>query len=264
MFHIVGFQTNSGYPRGLPPLEIARMMYGGAIASQEMGARYFGAGMNASGVIEVPGDLLPEQARELKEDFKRRNAGLKNMHMPPVLTGGAQFKQLTISPEQSQFLQQREFSVNEVARWFRVPPHMIGQVDRSTSWGSGIEYQGMQFLNFTLRPWIQRLEDAWTKWMLIFDKGARVGFDVRELLRGDHKARGDYYMARFQTASITPNQIRVAEGEKPEDGGDVYYYPANQVPVGEELGVLEPSGNTSGSQADQPSASVPASKVPNK
>jgi HK97 family phage portal protein len=239
MFHVTGFTSSSASPRGLAPLEIARMMYGGGIASQEMAARFFGSGMNAAGVIEVDGDLHDNQAKQLKDDFKRRNAGLKNMHLPPVLTGGAKFKQLTISPEQSQFLQQREFTVQEIARWFRIPPHMIGQIDRSTSWGTGIEFQNMQFLSYTLRPWIERLEAAWTRWMLIFEKGARVEFDVAGLLRGDHATRAAYYQARFATGSMSPSEIRVAEGEAPLDGGDVYYYPANMVPVGEQLSVLE-------------------------
>jgi len=178
----------------------------------------------------------------MKRDFKNRNGGLKNMHLPPILTGGAKFKQVTISPEQSQFLQQREFTVDEIARWFRVPPHMIGHLVRSTSWGTGIEFQGMTFVNYTLRPWIERLEAAWSRSMLLFEPGVNVRFDVSGLLRGDHKTRAEYYQARFQTASITPNQIALAEGDPPiGPDGDKFYYPANMVPVGEELGVLEPS-----------------------
>ena len=234
MFHIVGPQIHAGFPNGLPPLEVARMMYGGAIANQEMGARFYGQGMNASGVIEVPAEtnMTTEQARQFKEDFSRANAGLKKMHLPPVLTGGATFKQVTISPEQSQFLQSREFSVDEIARWFRVPPHMIGHLVRSTSWGTGIEFQGMTFVNYTLRPWIERLEAAWTRWMLVFQPGTQVRFDVTGLLRGDHAARATYYQARFQTASITPNEIRAAEGEAPIADGDDLYYPTNMAPVG--------------------------------
>lgn len=231
MFHIVGPQIHAGYPVGLPPLEVARMMYGGAIAAQESGARFYGQGMIASGVIEHPEDMTIEQARELKQDWRDATSGRKRHHLPPVLTGGAKFNQVTVSPEAAQFLQTREFSVDEIARWFRVPPHMIGHLVRSTSWGSGIEFQNLNFVSFTLRPWIERLESAWTRWMLIFQPGATARFDVTGLLRGDHAARATYYQARFNTASITPNEIRAAEGEAPIEGGDEPYYPINMAPL---------------------------------
>lgn len=233
MFHIVGPQIHSGYPQGLPPLEVARMMYGGAIASQEMGARFFGSGMNAGGVIEVPEDMTNEQAKQVKEDFGRANGGIRKMHLPPVLTGGATFKQMTISPEQAQFLQHREFTVDEIARWFRVPPHMIGHLVRSTSWGTGIEFQGMTFVNYTLRPWIERLEAAWTRWMLIFQPGVKVRFNVTGLLRGDHQTRANWYASARQWGWMSADDIRAMEGMAPlPDGtGGEYLRPVNMVDV---------------------------------
>src|SRR5690606_40850407 len=104
-----------------------------------------------------------EQAKELKQDFARRNSGLRNAHLPAVLTGGAKWNQTTVSPEQAQFLESRKFTVAEVARFFRVPPHMISDVERETSWGTGIEQQGIGFVTYTLRPWLERLEQAYTR-----------------------------------------------------------------------------------------------------
>jgi len=234
MFHIVAFQASSGWPMGLAPLEVAMRMFGSGIAGQEMGARFFGNGMNAAGVIEVPDDLTDPQAKQLKEDFGRANSVLSKMPLPPVLTAGATFKPIQISPEQAQFIEQRRFSVDEIARFFRVPPHMIGNLEKTSSWGTGIEQQSIGFVTYTLRPWIERLEEAWSRHMLLFQPDVRVGFNVDGLLRGDSAARADYYQKRFMTASMSPNDIAKAEGRPPIPGGDVYYFPVNMAPVGTE------------------------------
>ena len=235
MFHIMAFQPNSSWPRGIGPLEVARLMFGSGIAGQELGARYFGHGMNASGVIEVEDELTIEQARELKQDFGNSNSGLRKMHLPPVLTGGAVWKQIQISPEQAQFIEQRKFSVDEIARFFRVPPHMIGNLEKTTSWGTGIEQQSIGFVRYTLRPWLERIEDAWSRYMLLFQPGVQIRFDVDALLRGDSAAQADYWQKRFMSGSASANDQRKAFGEEPiEKDGDVYYFPVNMAPVGTE------------------------------
>lgn len=233
MFHTVGFQTSSNWPRGIAPLEAARRMFGGAIAGQEMGARFFGHGMNASGVIEVPDDMELDQARELKRDFADANKGLRNMHMPPVLTGGASFKPIQITPEQSQFIEQRRFSVEEIARFFRVPPYMVGELSKTTTYGSGVEEQGIGFVTYTLAPWISRLEQSWSRRMLFAVPGRKIKFDVNGLLRGDQAARADYYQKQFMVGALSPNDIAEAEGRgRTIPGGDNYYYPVSMAPVG--------------------------------
>lgn len=232
MFHINAFQASSGWPRGISPIEAQRQLFGSAIAGQEMGARFFGHGMNAAGVIEATDDMTIEQARELKADFGKANGGFRKMHLPPVLTGGATFKPIQISPEQAQFIEQRRFSVEEIARVFRVPPYLIGDMSKTSSWGTGIEQMNMGFVTYTLRPWIERLEAAWTRHMLLFEKGARIQFDVAGLLRGDHAARAQYYKFMFNTGAMSPNQIATAEGLEPFDLGDQHYYPVTTAPIG--------------------------------
>lgn len=226
MFHVRAL-TLPGWLRGVPPLEMARNMLGSAIAGQELGTRFFGQGLNAPGVIEVPDDLTDDQVRQLKDDFKSRNAGLRNMHVPPVLTGGATYKTTIISPEQAQFLEQRKFSVAEVARWFRVPPHMVGDMEKSTSWGSGIEQQGIAFVTNTLRPWIERLEKAYTRYGLLFDPGAFVRFDVNQLLRGDSQSRAVRNAGYIGWGVMSPNEARAEEGWAPREGGDEFLSPLN-------------------------------------
>jgi HK97 family phage portal protein len=233
MFHVNAFMASSSWPRGIAPLEVARRMFGSGIAGQEMGASFFGHGMNAAGVIEVPDDLTIDQARELKSDFMKANAGIPKMHLPPVLTANAKFKQIQINPEQAQFIEQRKFSVEEICRFFGVPPHMVAAVDKSTSWGTGIEQQSIGFVRYTLRPWLERIEEAWTRHMLLFQPGDRFRFNVDGLLRGDAKAQADYAQSRFQTG-WTHNDVRDYFGEDHIDDGDTAYFPVNMAPVGTE------------------------------
>lgn len=236
IFQINGLQTHSGHPRGVSPLEAARMMYGGAIASQEMGARFFGSGMNASGVLESPMDITDPQAKAVKREFKDANGGFRNWGMPPILTGGLSYKQISISPEQAQFLEHRQFTVDEIARWFRVPPHMIGQLQRTTSWGTGIEYQQITFVTYTLRPYLERMEEAWSRHMMIFDGDARVCFNVNGLLRGDKQAQAQWYAAGRQWGWFNVDDILGDMGQAPlPDGkGQVYLQPVNMAEVGAE------------------------------
>lgn len=235
MFHTAAFSA-PGMLRGIPPLERAREMLGAALAGQEMGARFYGQGMNASGVIEVDEDLTPPQAKDLKEDFSRMNGGLKRMHLPPVLTGGAKFRQISITPEQAQFLQARRFSVVEIARWFRVPPHLVGELERTTSWGKGIEENNIGFARYTLAPWIERLEQAYRRYMLMFQPNAYARFDMSSLLRGDHTARANYYAQGRQWGWLNGDDVHAAEDMPPmPDGlGQSYWVPLNMQELGKE------------------------------
>jgi len=234
MFHIMAFQPSSSWPMGIGPLDVARMLFGGAIAGQEMATRFFSQGFNASGVIEHPDDLQLEQARQLKEDFAAANTGgPRKMHLPPVLTGGAQYKQIQITPEQSQFLQQRQFAVDEICRWFRVPPHMVGNMQKETSWGTGIEQQSIGFVNHTLMPWMGRIEKSWTRHMLTFQPGAYFRFDPTMLLRGDMKSLADYGMKMHAFGALNANEFRAKYLDLPAfEGGDDHYFMINTAPVG--------------------------------
>jgi HK97 family phage portal protein len=175
-----------------------------------------------------------DQARELKDDLKKGNRGIQNMHMPTVLSGGAHFVPAMITAEQTQFIQLRQFSVEEIARFFRVPPYLIGDLAKTTSYGSGVEQMGIGFVAYTLRPWIERIEEAWSRRMLFMRPGVRAGFDVAGLLRGDQVARADYYQKQFMVAAMSPNDIAKAEGRKPVPDGDIRYYPVSMAPVGTE------------------------------
>lgn len=248
MFHIMAFQPNSSWPMGISPIE-KQMMWAGALAGQEMGTRWFSQGFNAAGVIEHPDDMDIEQARELKNDFQAANTGgPRKMHLPPVLTGGATWKQIQISPEQAQFLQQRQFATDEIARWFRVPPHMIGNLEKTTSWGSGIEEQSLGFVKYTLRPWLERIEASWTRNMLTFQRGDFFRFDTKALERGNMVNQADFFQKMHGIGAITANQIAAEFGLPQFDGGDTHFYMVNTAPYGseplaiEKTPVTEPEG----------------------
>jgi HK97 family phage portal protein len=235
MFHIMAFQPNSSWPMGISPLDNARMMWGAAIAGQEMGTRWFSQGFNAAGVIETADDMTLEQAKGIKQGFADANTGgPRKMHYPPVLTGGASWKQIQISPEQAQFLQQRQFAVDEIARWFRVPPHMIGNLEKTTSWGSGIEEQTIGFVKFTCRPWIERIEHAWNRHMMVFEKGRFLRFDTKAFERGNLVNQADFFTKMHGIGMVTANEGRGELGLPPFDGGDEHYFPVNTAPVGTE------------------------------
>jgi HK97 family phage portal protein len=219
--------TMPGWLKGVSPIDAARNMIASAIAGQELGTRFFGQGMNSPGVIEVPEDLTPEQTSDLKQDFRDFNTGLRNMHVPPILTGGASWKTTMISPEQAQFLESRKFSVTEIARWYRVPPHMVGDIENSTSWGAGIEQQGIAFVTNTLRPWIERLEAVYSRYLLLFEPAAFIRFDTNQLLRGDMAARAVRNASAIGWGYMSPNEAREEEGWAPRPGGDDFLEPLN-------------------------------------
>jgi HK97 family phage portal protein len=261
MFHIMAFQPNSSWPMGISPIE-KQMMFAGALAGQEMGTRWFSQGFNAAGVIEVPDDLSLEQAREIKADFKDANTGgPRKMHYPPVLTGGAAWKQIQISPEQAQFLQQRQFATDEIARWFRVPPHMIGNLEKTTSWGSGIEEQSLGFVKYTLRPWLERIEASWTRNMLTFQAGSYFRFDTKALERGNMVTQADFFTKLHGIGAITANQIAVELGLPQFDGGDTHYFMVNTAPIGTEPVTIEKQKAVEGAVAPVEQNSRPMVEV---
>ncbi len=223
ILHITGV-AQPGSPIGLSVIDNLRMAVALGLAAEEFGAKFFGNGAHLSGVIEVPGDLDKERARLLKEGFSSTHAGLKNAHTVGVLTGGASFVPISVTPENAQFLGTRAAQNLDLAMAFGVPPHMLGQVDRTTSWGKGIEEQKLGFLNFTVAPIAGAIEDAWSA-MLPKPQVARFNQDA--FLRADTSTRFTVYASARTTSIMTPNEIRALENMPPIDGGDDLFAPLN-------------------------------------
>jgi HK97 family phage portal protein len=231
IFHI----PNMGYDGicGVSPVRAAREGLGLALAAEQTGAKLFGSGMLASGILQTEQRLTPTDAEALKERWKEKSAGLANAHEAVVLDRGAKFFPLTINPDDAQFLETRRFQVNEIARLFGVPPHLLGDVEKSTSWGTGIEQQNIGFVVWTLNGILGRIESRITS-KLLQSETVYCKFDVKGLLRGDAQARAEFYRAMREIGAVNADDIRALEDLPPlPDGlGQLYLQPANLVPLG--------------------------------
>lgn len=222
--------TMPGSQRGVSPIEAARMVVGVGLAAQEYQGRFFSQSATPPGYIKVP-DGSKVTIDELKDGWEAKHSGPQNWHRPGVLTGGAEWLPIAISQEQAQFIEQRQFTVNEIARWFGVPPHLVGQVDRTTSWGTGIEEQGLAFIAYSLNDYLVLIEDAYAN--LVPNPASFVRFNRNALLRGDAASRGAFYQQLFAVGAINPDGIRAKEDQPPLPNGEgkAYFIPANFVPI---------------------------------
>lgn len=215
---------------GVSPIRIAREGIGLALAAEEYGAKLFGSGSLATGVLQTEQRLTPAQADQLQTRWKAKRTGLASAHETIVLDRGAQFHQLTIPPGDAQFIESRRFQISEVARIFGVPPHMLMDTEKSTSWGSGIEQQGIGFVVYTLRPWLTRTEQRISR---ILEGEVYAKFAVEGLLRGDSAQRAAFYTALYNMGALSTNDILRLE-DRPGIGaaGDVRYRPLNMGELG--------------------------------
>ncbi|EST24379.1 phage portal protein [Streptomyces roseochromogenus] len=223
--HLMGMS----YPEsatGMSVLTYARNAIALGLAAEEFGSRFFGQGAHMTGIVQVPGDLDKERARQLKESFTASHGGLQNSHTVGILSGGAEWRPISVSPEDAQFLGTRQAQNLDVAMLFGVPPHMLGQVDRTTSWGTGIEQQSLGFLRYTVSDWTGCFEDAWSA-MLPRPQVAR--FNVDALLRTDTAGRYAVYTQARNAALMTIDEIRALEnlGPLPDGKGADPYAPLN-------------------------------------
>jgi HK97 family phage portal protein len=227
LFHIKAFSL-PGADEGLSPVAMARQSLGLGLAAEQFGARWFADGAAPSSVLETDANLDDAQVRRTQQQWISSHGGRRR---PAVLSGGIRWKPITISPEESQFLETRKMQVSEVARIFGVPPHMIGDVEKSTSWGTGIEQQGIGFVTYTLRPWLTRIEAALTD---VVPRGQFVRFNVDGLLRGDIKTRYEAYRVAIEGGWRNPDEVRALEDLPPIPGGAgaKYRQPLNFGPLG--------------------------------
>lgn len=210
---------------GVSPIRIAAQGIGLALAAEEYGAKLFGSGSLASGILQTDQKMRPEQADALAARWKQKAHGIQTAHDVIILDQGTKFHQLTIPPEDAQFLQSRQFQVREVARMFGVPTHLLMDVEGSTSWGTGIAEQTLGFVIFTLRRWLIRTEQAVTK--MLRPDTVYAKFSLEGLLRGAPKERAEFYTKMWQIGAFSTNDILELEDRAPVEGGDVRYRALN-------------------------------------
>lgn len=220
----LGFDGLIGYS----PIAMAKNAIGMAIATEEYGAKFFSNGANPGGVLEHPGVVKDPQ--RVRDSWNQVYQGTANAHRVAVLEEGMKFQSIGIPPEQAQFLETRKFQLNEIARIFRIPPHMIGDLDKSSF--SNIEQQSLEFVKYTLDPWVIRWEQAIKK--ALFTESERkeyfVKFNVDGLLRGDYQSRMNGYAVGRQNGWLSTNDIRELENLNrisEELGGDLYLINGN-------------------------------------
>ena len=201
----LGFDGLVGYS----PIAMAKNAIGLAIATEEYGAKFFANGAAPSGVLEHPG-TIKDPAR-VREAWQSQFGGSANSGKIAVLEEGMKYTPISISPEQAQFLETRKFQINEIARIFRVPPHMVGDLEKSSF--SNIEQQSLEFVKYTLDPWVVRWEQSIQRSLLTPEEKTRyfVKFNVEGLLRGDYQSRMAGYATARQNGWMSANDIRELE-----------------------------------------------------
>jgi HK97 family phage portal protein len=229
----------AGSLKGASPIERAKQAIGLGLVTEEYGARFFGQGTHAGGVIELDGPATQDVVDRLKDGWEEHHSKPGKAHRPGVLSDGAKWKQMTVPPEHAQFLETRKFQVAEIARFYRVAPHLVGDVERSTSWGTGIEEQAVGFVVHTLRPWIVRNELGQSRMLA---RPQSTVFNVEGLLRGDTKSRYEAYRTGRQWGWLSVNDIRALENQPPVKGGDSYMQPLNMTTLD------NPQGDRSGAR----------------
>jgi HK97 family phage portal protein len=226
IFH-VRYRTLDGV-RGISPILYHRDTVGLALTTLRHGSRVFRNGALPTGILQHPGKLSKESLERLRESWEASYGGA-NSGKTAILEEGMTFTGLTMSNEDMQYLETRSFQVEDIARIYRVPLHMIQSTEKSTSWGSGIENMSLGFVQFTLLPWIRRFESAiWRDLIPDREKDSLFPeFLVDGLMRGDIKSRYTAYQLAIQNGIMSPNEVRAKENLNPRLGGDDFLSPLN-------------------------------------
>ena len=243
----LGFDGLVGYS----PIAMAKNAIGLAIATEEYGSKFFANGAAPSGVLEHPGTI--KDPSKVRESWQATFGGSGNANKIAVLEEGMKYTPISISPEQAQFLETRKFQIDEIARIFRVPPHMIGDLEKSSF--NNIEQQSLEFVKYTLDPWVSRWEQAMVRALLTPDEKKKYffKFNVDGLLRGDYQSRMNGYATARQNGWMSANDIRELENLDripAEQGGDLYLINGNMTKL-EDAGIFVADGNGKEENSDE-------------
>ncbi|MBH2923778.1 phage portal protein [Clostridium perfringens] len=219
IMHIRGFGLDGVC--GMMPMKTGRDVIGSAMAVEESAAKIFEQGLQSSGFLSADNALNDEQ-RERLRSYMAAFTGSKNAGKIMVLEGGLKYQGVTMNPEDAQMLESRSFSIEEICRWFRVPPFMVGHTTKQSSWASSLEGMNLQFLTHTLRPLLVNIEQEIGRCLLDSDDEVFAEFSVEGLLRADSAGRAAYYTSALQNGWMSRNDVRRLENMPPIEGGDIY------------------------------------------
>lgn len=242
ILHLAGLSLNG--ITGLSVISYAREAIGLSAAMENHGATVFRNGANVSGALKFPkgAEISAEQHERLKAEFEEFRAGGAREGRVILLEDGLEYQQMALTAEDAQWLEARKFARGDIAMFFGVPPHMIGDTDKQTSWGTGLENQSQAFVTYTLEDYLVMWEEALAADCLdeTGDVDIYVRFQRNALVRGDLKARWDAYKSGLQWGVYSPNKVLEMEDENPRDGGDIYYPPPNMTARSSDGGSNEP------------------------
>lgn len=219
IMHIRGFGLDGVC--GMMPMKTGRDVIGSAMAVEESAAKIFEQGLQSSGFLSADQALNDDQRERLRE-YMAKFTGSKNAGKIMVLEGGLKYQGVTMNPEDAQMLESRSFSIEEICRWFRVPPFMVGHTTKQSSWASSLEGMNLQFLTHTLRPLLVNIEQEIGRCLLDSDDEVFAEFSVEGLLRADSAGRAAYYTSALQNGWMSRNDVRRLENMPPIEGGDIY------------------------------------------
>jgi HK97 family phage portal protein len=217
IWSIPGFSLDG--KEGVSVIGYGAEVFGAAIGADMAASSTFSKGLLPTTAITYPNTLKPEQRNDARQTLEALS-GAVNAGRPVILEAGSEIKTIGINPSDAQLLESRAFSVEEICRWFRVPPFMVGHSEKSTSWGTGIEQQMIGFLTFTLGPWLRRIEQAISKDLLTPAERLRYypKFAVEGLLRADSAGRASFYAAMVNNGILTRDEVRELEDREPMGG----------------------------------------------
>ena len=231
IFHVKGFSLNGLV--GISPIAQARETLGIALAAERTAGALFKNGMRPSAVMSAPTFLNKEQRETFGADFVTKFTGAINAGRTPLLEGGFKFENLSIKPQDAELLATRQFSIEQICRWFGVASVMIGHMDKSTAWGTGLEQMNLWFLTYTLRPLLKAVEQEIRRTLLKPAERATyyAEFNVEGLLRADSKGRAELMKALVVNGLATPNELRALDNREPLEGGDDLLVLNNMIPL---------------------------------
>lgn len=229
VWHVKGFGSNG--LEGFSPIGYVRQAMGLSLATEEFGARFFSNGAAPAIVFTLPTFLKDDQRKIARKNLEEMYSGLQNAHKPFLMEGGMKPETITMPLEDAQFLQTRKFQLQEICRIYRVPPHMVADLERATF--SNIEHLSLEFVTFTLMPYLTRMEQAASKWLFKPSDRNRffLRFNFEGLLRADTAARAEFYSKMLQNGVYSRNEVRALENMQRVDGLDEYTVQTNMTPV---------------------------------
>lgn len=238
VFHVPGLSFNGVI--GISPIHYATSAIRLGKSYEQFGVNFYKNGANSSGAFRHPSELGEEAFNRLKKDLGKNYTGLKNTGMPMLLEGGLEFQPFTINPADAQLIENKKFQIEDIARIYRVPLHLIQNLDKATN--NNIEHQSLEFVMYTMLPWFKRWEENINMQLLTKSErqaGYYVEFKLDGLLRGDAKSRAESYAIGRQWGWLSVNDIRKLENLNPISNGDIYLQPMNMIEAGKAPDVVK-------------------------